>query len=711
MKSEKMKKDKKKANRLINETSTYLLQHAYNPVDWYAWGEEALERARKEDKPILLSVGYAACHWCHVMEHESFEDDETALLMNEHFVNIKVDREERTDIDEIYMKAVQMMTGHGGWPMTVFLTPNLEPFYGGTYFPKEDRHGLPSFKRLILSIAKVWKERRDEVEESSASITGHLRGIDTIESADDTEVSLEVVLTRSVILSAAEKLLRIFDDRWGGFGTAPKFPHTFSLSLSMRCASHLAGRDPVTADAHRQVVTTTLDRMACGGIHDQIGGGFARYSVDRKWLVPHFEKMLYDNALLCRTYVDGYLLTGRSYWKDVARGIAEFVLRELTTDSGAFYSSLDADSEGEEGKFYVFTPDEIKDVLGKEDGDWLCDVYGVTHTGNFEHGTSVLNLTRSPEELAQRYNVSLAAFFEKLRELSTRLFERREKRVRPGRDEKVLTSWNSLMISAFVDIYKVTQESRYLDAALKATRFIMKELLKDGRLLRTWGQGRAKLNGYLDDYAFFVQSLLDLASVDPDPSWLKTAEVLNESIIERFWDADGKGLYYTSDDHETLLTRPRSHFDGSIPSGTSVTAMNLLRLFELTAKEQYSDRAQELLALYLPYFLRMPDQFANLICAADFFLAQPAEIALIVDKKKKAWKEMMHEIHNHYLPNKAVLVASTRNGADSPLTRDRPLVDGKATAYICYNYACDEPIKDVSKLKEKLSELTAPRSS
>ncbi|HEY9785137.1 MAG TPA: thioredoxin domain-containing protein [Candidatus Obscuribacterales bacterium] len=701
--------DSRTPNRLIHETSTYLLQHAHNPVDWFPWGEEALKKARDEDKPILLSVGYSACHWCHVMEHESFEDEETAEIMNANFVNIKVDREERSDIDEIYMKAVQMMTGHGGWPMTVFLTPELKPFFGGTYFPKEDRYQLPSFKRLLLALSEAWKERRGEVEESSASITEHLQALDDIDSSAADAVALRKLISEKVLVDCADRLLRIFDHRWGGFGTAPKFPHTFSLSLSMRCSDHLAGASSSTKEEHRELVTTTLDKMAYGGIHDQIGGGFARYSVDRQWLVPHFEKMLYDNALLCQTYLDGYALHKRDYWRDVACGILDFVMRELTTEEGAFYSSLDADSEGEEGKFYVWDVAEVKAVLGEEDGKWICDVYGVTPAGNFEHGKSVLHLTDSPEELAKKYKMSLADFWEKVRKLNAKLLKERDTRIRPGRDEKVLTSWNSLMISAFVDGFKATREMKYIDCATRATNFILSELTKDGRLLRTWGQGKAKLNAYLDDYAYFVQALLDLAAVDPNPIWFIKAQELTGVMIDRFWDPGDRGLYYTSDDHETLVVRPRSHFDGSVPSGTSVATFNLLRLGHLTGDESYHKRAEVLLALYGPYFAKMPDQFANMVCAADYYLSNSPEIVVITDGNKGSWEEMMFALHERYLPNKAVLISTTDSALRTPLIEGRGLKDGKATAYVCRNYTCSTPVNDPEALKNQLQTLSSNR--
>lgn len=684
------------ANRLIHETSTYLLQHAYNPVDWYAWGEEALARAKKEDKPILLSVGYAACHWCHVMEHESFEDVPTAKMMNDNFVNIKVDREERTDIDEIYMKAVQLMTGHGGWPMTVFLTPDLKPFFGGTYFPKEPRHGMPSFTQLLTALSEAWRDRRAEVEESSGSVTEHLKMLDSLNARSEGKTGAVQEIRKDYLQDAADRLLDVFDHRFGGFGNAPKFPHTFNINLSLRCIDHLVERSPSAKEAHKELVTTTLDRMAMGGIYDQIGGGFARYSVDRQWLIPHFEKMLYDNALMCQTYVDGYRLLGRRYWLDIAEGILSFVNRELKTEEGAFYSSLDADSEGVEGKFYVWTPAQIKDVLGTTDGEWVCEVYGVTQTGNFEHGTSALHFAKPPEEVARDHGMSVEMFFDRLRPLNEKLLHARERRIRPGRDEKVLTSWNSLMISAYVAGYVATGKEAYLETAKTCASFILEKLVKDGRLLRTYGKGRAKLNGYLEDYAFFVQALLDLASADPDERWLSNARLLTDVMLERFNDQEEGGLYYTSDDHEQLVTRPRSHFDGAVPSGTSVATMNLVRLSRITGHDPYISRAQGLLLLYAPFFRKLPDQFGNLLCAADLFIHADQEVAIVANEVGPDLKEMIFCAHNGYRPNQLVVVSKPTSSYR--LLEHRGTISGKPTAYICKNFACQKPTTSAEDL-------------
>lgn len=681
--------DTGKANRLINETSTYLLQHAYNPVDWYAWGPEALQRSNADGKPILLSIGYSACHWCHVMEHESFEDQQTADLMNELFVCIKVDREERPDLDEIYMKAVQMLTGHGGWPMTVFLTPELKPFFGGTYYPKEDRHGMPSFKRVLTSVSLAWNEQRDNVETSASEITSHLALFDKVPAGSPN-------LDHAIIERSLANLEHVFDPQYGGFGSAPKFPHTGSIALAMRYA---AGSD-TRAEKCLEIVETTLSKMAYGGIHDQLGGGFARYAVDRIWLVPHFEKMLYDNALIARNYFEAFQLTGRQYYARVAEGILRFVLRELTTDGGAFYSSLDADSEGEEGKFYVWKPEEIKKVLGNEDGAWFCDLFGCTASGNFEHGTSILNLSQSPEEIAKKCGLSEDALWARVDKLRERLLLEREKRVRPGRDDKVLTSWNSLMISAFVDGYKSLKAPQYLEVAKRAASFIIDNMYNAPVLLRTWGRGQAKLPGYLDDYSYFAQALLDLAAVDPDPKWYQTAIALHQYILDEFGDDPDGGFYYTSNKHEKLITRTRNFYDASTPSPTAVTVWNLLRFSRLNGDSQQEARAKRVLALYSPFFAKVADQFSYQISALDFMLQPSSEIALVVNGDEKQYQDMVWAVHQNYLPNTVSLIKQADNAAlaASPLFEKRELLNGKNTAYICRNFTCDAPINDVDSL-------------
>lgn len=696
-------KSDRKANRLIGETSPYLLQHAYNPVDWYPWGQEALKISRDQDKPILLSIGYAACHWCHVMEHESFEDESTAAFMNKEFVNIKVDREERPDLDDIYMKAIQMMTGHGGWPMTVFLTPELKPFFGGTYFPPVDRHGLPSFQRLLAGVSMAWKEQRDKIEESSSELTRHMEALSQLKSTDDE-------LDRAQIDMAVDKMLHFFDPEWGGFGGAPKFPQTYTLGLIMRAAHRFERESESKHEKCRNVITTTLDKMAYGGMYDHLAGGFARYSVDNMWLVPHFEKMLYDNASLADSYLSGYQLFGRSYWLDIARGCLDFVLNELTTDEGAFYSSLDADSEGVEGKFYVWKLDEVIDVLGDEDGAWFSEVMGVTAQGNFEHGNSVLHLTDSPEKLARNSSMSVEDFWIRLNPLREKLLEARAKRVRPGRDEKVLTSWNGLMISAFVKGYRVTGDRKYLDAAVRASNFILEKLFDKGRLLRTWGKGKSKLNAYVEDYAHFVAALLDLSSVDTGSAWLEQAVKINSSMIDHFWDDSDGGLYFTSDDHEVLLTRTKSFTDGPTPSGASVAAHNFLRLAKLTNDADLRGRAETTVKLYQQHFEKAPDQFANLISALDLATKAGQEIVYVSENKSDELQTLIFAASQHYLPDAVELAVSWKTKDDlasaAELIEKRQPVDGKPAAYICRNYTCKEPVTDPGMLRAALKEAT-----
>lgn len=694
---------------MANETSTYLLQHQYNPVDWYPWSDEALARSKEEEKPILLSIGYAACHWCHVMEHESFEDKETALMMNEHFINIKVDREERTDLDEIYMKAVQLMTGHGGWPMTVFLTPDLKPIFAGTYFPPDDRHGMPSFKKILVGVSKAWEEKRDDVLKSAQEITDHLikfESMGDLKSAIDVSSDDNEPFDFDLVLNAFGALYRYSDGVWGGIGSAPKFPQPFCLSLSLILGSNESVSEDIRNRA-KDFFELTLNKMAFGGIHDHLAGGFARYSVDRKWLIPHFEKMLYDNALLCSVYYDAYRMTGNDYWREVASGILEFVERELTTEEGVFYSSLDADSEGKEGEFYVWTPDQIKECLGEADGEFIVKTFGVTDSGNFEEGKSVLNILKLPEEIAKDCEMSKDDFNSKVLELKKKLLSEREKRVRPGLDEKVLTSWNSLMVSALVSGYKAENKPSYLVRAQTAASFILDNLVKDSRVLRTWGKGKAKLNGYLDDYSYLVQALLDLKEVDSNPRWLDAAKELTDSMIKHFYDEKDGGFFYTASDHEKLVVRTKSHFDGAVPSGTSVAVRNLLRLAKIFDDNSYLEKVRTVFAIYAPLAEKRPEQFGNLLSALSNYLSKGREIVVILDSSKKPVEEaemLLNEIHKRWFPNDVVLVADVANNqkGDVKLLEARSALDGSPTVYICENYTCKEPVVDIEKLASVL---------
>jgi uncharacterized protein YyaL (SSP411 family) len=611
-------------NRLAGETSPYLLQHAHNPVDWYPWGPEALEKARTSDQPIFLSVGYSACHWCHVMEAESFESEDVARLLNEHFVSIKVDREERPDLDEVYMLATQLMSGSGGWPMSVFLTPDLKPFYAGTYFPPDDRYGRPGFQNLLRQLADYWHNRRDDVQQAANRAALALAQYASLQSEGGE-------ITPDLIPSAVQAMTRDFDAVHGGFGGAPKFPPSMRLTLMLR--EHRRSPDPQLLN----VVTTTLDRMARGGIYDQVGGGFHRYSVDQHWLVPHFEKMLYDNALLAPVYLDSFQTTGNAYHARIGREVLDYVLREMTDERGGFYSTLDADSEGHEGKFYLWSPEEVEAVLGPEDGALFCRIYDVTPGGNFE-GKNIPNLIeRSVEEQAAEMGTDPPALWARLDPLRERLREARAQRVWPGLDDKVLTAWNGLMIRAFAAGYRVLGDDRYRAAAVRAADFVLSTLQQDGRLLRTYRNGEARLNGYLEDYAFMTVALLDLHEAGElrfgaggdssggrapgnDLRWQAEAERLLEMMNEQFWDERGGGYFFTSHGHEALIARMKSNEDGAIPSGNSMAALALVRLARLTGRSDYREKAGRLLSSYAEMMGRAPAAFANMLLAADLYL-------------------------------------------------------------------------------------------
>ncbi|HEU4388505.1 MAG TPA: thioredoxin domain-containing protein, partial [Blastocatellia bacterium] len=524
--------DEKFTNRLATETSPYLLQHAHNPVEWYPWGEEALARSGNEDKPILLSIGYSACHWCHVMEHESFENEDIAHLMNENFVCIKVDREERPDIDSIYMNAVQMLTGHGGWPLTVFLTPDLKPFHGGTYYPPVDSRGMPGFPRVLMAVADAYRNRRPQVQSSAQAITDELGKLNQFKAAPE-------MLTPEVFNAAYQSLASNFDRDNGGFGSAPKFPPSMTLMFLLR---HYA---KTNLPSVLEIVETTLEKMAAGGMYDQLGGGFHRYSVDPHWLVPHFEKMLYDNALLARVYLYAYQATGRDLYRRVAEETLEYVFRDMTGGTGGFYSSEDADSEGVEGKFYVWTREEVISLLG-DDGALFCEYYDVTEGGNFEHGKSILNRPIRLEDFASRKGMPAASLTAVLTRCRKTLFGAREERVRPGRDDKVLTAWNALMATAFAEAANILGRDDYMQVAVRNADFILGNLVRDGRVLRTFRDGQARLNGYVEDYAYLIEALLAVYEATFDLKYFQRARELAETMIEQFGDPSGEGFYFTS---------------------------------------------------------------------------------------------------------------------------------------------------------------------
>ncbi len=660
-------------NRLIDETSPYLLQHAHNPVYWYPWGDEAFERAKSEDKPVLVSIGYSACHWCHVMEHESFEDVSTAAVMNEHFINIKVDMEERPDVDQIYMNFVQLTTGRGGWPMNVFMTPDKRPFFGGTYFPPSPRYGMPSWQQILTSISDAFREKRDELENSANDIIGELRRLSTVEASAGG-------LSTDLLDAAFGSYIRTFDTVNGGFGGAPKFPAAMSLEFLLRYHKR-TGEDRALA-----VVTHTLDKMANGGMYDQLGGGFHRYAVDAIWLVPHFEKMLYDNAQLIRVYLHAYQVTGNEFYKTIAIDTLEYVRREMLDESGGFYSTQDADSEGEEGKFFVWTPEEIAEILGEDDAAEFCAFYEVTASGNFE-GSNILNV-KNP--------VAIAPGSDKFADARARLFAEREKRIKPGRDEKVLTAWNGLMLAAFADAAAVLDSGEYLDVAKRNAEFVRTELQNDGCLLRTWKDGSAKLNGYVEDYANVADGLIVLYQVSGDVEYLIEARRLADVMITEFWDDENGGFFFTSNDHEELIVRNKDFYDNATPSGNSVAADVLLRLAKLTGEDKYERFAVTTLRLAAAQLRRHPQGFGRTLSALEFHLGETKEIAIVGLRGG----EMEREILSKYLPD-AVVVISDNAVADSsviPLLKDRVVMDGKPTAYVCKDFVCVRPVTSLDEM-------------
>jgi uncharacterized protein YyaL (SSP411 family) len=684
-------------NRLAHETSPYLRQHAHNPVDWYPWGDEALRRARELDRPIFLSVGYSACHWCHVMEHESFEDPEVGRLLNDHFVPIKVDREERPDLDQIYMTAVQLMTGHGGWPMSVFLTPDLKPFYGGTYFPPDDRYGgqLPSFKRLLHAILDAWQSRREEVAEQAGKLVGHIRQVVRLEAADHP-------LGPDVLRRAADELRHSFDPVHGGFGGAPKFPHPMDLRVLLRVWQRFGDDDAL------QMVRKTLDGMAMGGMYDHLGGGFHRYSTDRRWLVPHFEKMLYDNALLSVAYLEAFQATAEPFYREVVEETLGYVLREMTSPDGPFYSTQDADSEGEEGKFFVWSLDEIQSVLGKDLADVFAAAYDVTQEGNWE-GHNILHRSRTFEQEAKLLRLGEGELRARLDEARRKLFEVRSRRVWPGRDEKALASWNGLMISALARASAVLGRLEYREAAARAADFILARMrTPDGRLLHTWSRGyEPKLNGYLEDYAFLLEGLVDLYEATFEPRWVAAALDLAGVLVRQFWDEVGGGFFYTGRDHEELIARTRDAHDGSVPSASGLAVTALLRLATLTGRDDLRERAVKTLRLFSGVLTESPRVAGQMLIALDFHLGPVREFAVVGDLGSAEAAELFRVLRRAFRP-RAVLAARAAAGAAPETDQLIPLLAGKAaldgvTTYVCENFACQAPLVGAAAARAALA--------
>jgi uncharacterized protein YyaL (SSP411 family) len=684
-------------NRLSRESSPYLRQHAHNPVDWYPWSAEALERARQLDRPIFLSIGYSACHWCHVMEHESFENQEIAKILNDHFVSIKVDREERPDLDQIYMASVQMLTGSGGWPMTVFLTPDLKPFTGGTYFPPDDRYGRPGFKRLLLHIVEVWQARRAEVEEAASQITGHLRDLGRLETE-------EGELDASLLRQALSGLERAFDSRYGGFGQAPKFPHPMDVRLLLRCWKRFD--DPQALE----MVRVTLDHMARGGIYDHLGGGFARYSTDERWFAPHFEKMLYDNALLAPCYVETYQATGEVFYRQIAEDTLNWVLREMTSPDGPFYSTLDADSEGVEGKFYVWTAAEIEEILGKDEADLFNAVYGVEAEGNWEHGQNILHCVKTLAQYARLHGLSEEELRGRLDADRRKLLEVRSRRVWPGRDDKTLTSWNGLMIGALAQAARVLDRRDYAEAAARAADFLLTRLRgKDGLLLRTWSAGNEpKLNAYLEDYSFLIDGLISLYEATFSPRWIEAALDLAEAMVDQFWDAADGGFFYTGRAHEALIARGKDPHDNAIPSGNSMAVTALLRLVKLTGRMDLQEKAETTLRLYRGLLAAHPLAAGQMLLALDFHLGPVQEMALVGDASAEDTHRALRLLAASYQPHRVLAFKDTAGPEHQQGIEDLlPLLAGKTsqgpvTLYVCQNFTCQAPLVGVEAIEAAL---------
>ncbi len=668
-------------NRLINEKSPYLLQHAHNPVDWYPWGDEAFEKARQQDLPIFLSVGYSCCHWCHVMERESFEDPEVAEILNRDFVAIKVDREERPDLDHIYMSFCQAMTGHGGWPLSVFLSPDKKPFFAGTYFPKESRAGMPGFITVLNGISRAWKTRREELLRQGQSVLQHISRSEVIQTGNS--ITLEDV-------SRAYRILRRnFDPEYGGFSRAPKFPAPHLLSFLLRYG--VLNNEQLAID----MAVKTLEGMYRGGIYDHIGGGFSRYSTDDKWLVPHFEKMLYDNALLLMVYAEAYQLLGREEHRRVVEGVAAYVLREMTDPEGGFYSAEDADSEGIEGKYYLWTPAEVLEVLGERDGREFCEIYDITETGNFE-GKSIPNLITTPPERVKAREHDLAVVRQKL-------LQNRSNRIHPHKDDKILTSWNGLMIAALAKAFRILGNSAYIRAAEKAMNFILTRLRRaDGRLMARYRHGEAAYPAYADDYAFIVWALLELYEATFNPDYLRLALEFNRDLLRLFWDEREGGLFFYGSDVEEEILRPKEVYDGSTPSANSITAMNLVRLSRMTDSPELEEKASQLLTAFASTVKQYPAVYSALLTAAMYLLYPSREIIVVGEKDNREAKKMLGLINASFLPNSIVMF---RRLPDDGVTELNPRLgayeslDGEATAYVCQDYACQAPVVSASDLK------------
>ncbi|MDP3704207.1 MAG: thioredoxin domain-containing protein [Candidatus Omnitrophota bacterium] len=685
-----------KPNRLIHEKSPYLLQHAYNPVDWYPWGEEAFAKARQEQKPIFLSIGYSTCHWCHVMEHESFENPDIAAAMNRWFVSIKVDREEHPDLDQVYMTAVQSLTGHGGWPLSVFLTPELKPFYGGTYFPPERRFNMPGMNDMLPAVAGAWQQKREEIMTSADELTASLQAHLAPPSGRET-IAIET------LHAAFNQAVGAFDAAHGGFGDAPKFPRSPELSFLLAYWARTGTGQAL------EMVTTTLDHMSRGGIHDHLGGGFHRYATDAQWLVPHFEKMLYDQALLARTYLEAYRATKRPEYAKTARGIFAYVLRDLTDPGGGFYSAEDADSEGAEGKCYVWTPQEITQVLGSDAGELFNRFYGVTPDGNFEHGASILNVEQPLEIFATLKGVEPGALAQQLASSRERLLAVRASRVRPHRDDKILTSWNGLMIASLAYGAATLDDPRYLEAARRAADFVLTSLRRDGVLLRRYREGDARYPGTLEDYAFFSYGLLELYEASFDPRYLAEAKALATQMLTRFWDDAQGGFFLRSREESALIVRAKDAHDGATPSGNSMALHVLLRLGRLTGDDRLETAGRRALETFAATVARVPFGFPQLLMAWDFALGPTKEIVIAADSSVPEAAALVRTVRERFLPRAVTLLHPPGNAGAAiealvPYVKPQGLIGGKPAVYVCEQFVCRLPATTVAEVQDRLLE-------
>jgi len=689
-------------NRLINETSPYLLQHAHNPVDWYPWGPEAFKRAQMEDKPIFLSIGYSTCHWCHVMAHESFEHPEVARLMNETFVSIKVDREERPDIDNVYMSACQVMTGGGGWPLSIIITPDKRPFFAATYIPREGRFGLIGMMELIPHIRELWATRRGEALSLSSKIAAILQQTSQDTAGEELD---EATLERTY-----EQLAKRFDGQHGGFSSAPKFPTPHNLLFLLRYWKR--GGNKAALD----MVEKTLQAMRHGGIYDHIGFGFHRYSTDSQWLVSHFEKMIYDQAMLAMAYTEGYQATGKEDYGKTAQEIFTYVLRDMTMPEGGFCSAEDADSEGEEGKFYLWTQEEIRQALGDEEADFVAKVFNIEKDGNFveqatgkKSGVNILHLRKSLGELASDLNLSQQDLQAHLEVLRQKLFAYRESRVHPMKDDKILTDWNGLMIAALAKGAQAFDKPEYAEVACRTADFILGNMRKpDGRLWHRYRDGQAGVEANLDDYAFLVWGLIELYEAIFDARYLEVALELTNDMVRHFWDEDGGGLYLVPDDGESLLVRKKEIYDGAMPSGNSVAMMNLLRLGRMTANSELEEKAAKIGRAFSRSVKQSPSAHTQLMVALDFVIGPCYEVVIAGNAQAEDTKAMVKALRTRFLPNKVVLLNPSEQKSPevaqlAEFTKNQSSIGGKATAYVCLNYNCKLPTTDINKMLELLN--------